>query len=607
LLALIAGCAEATRSASGDLSGATGDLSFVVEDGGEDLAVELPDLTLVCDAGAGFRACKGKCISAEQCCDDSDCPTPSNGAPLCNNLNKCDVTCAANYKACNGACITATLCCSDADCTTPGDPCKLVQGATCTSGICSYPAVQCPYAGQFCNGSGACVCPNNQHPCVTVGAGGPNGQCIPDNTCCTNADCGGISGQVCTGIGMTCQCTAGLKACTDSHSCIPSTSCCNNSDCTGGATCSGPGGSCNCPAMQKSCLGVCIAITACCVDADCSAVSGRICGAGGVCQCPTGKRECDPAVGSPTCITDNPSVCCVDSDCSVSGAKCSGIAGSCSCPANTYQCNTSCIGNNNCCTSGDCFRIRGVNGESCSAPGGTCSCPPSTKECGATGTCVSTAAGRCCTASDCPTGGSSTTHVATANCSSTNCSVAAGGCQGGWVDVNHSWSDGCECPDDGFGKSCTSASGLGNIGVPGSTSRTGVLPLAGEENWFIVTFNGTRNNSYHPHITISASGGDDIRFDIFTGPTCGGGTLSCPSEGGGAAANITNWEEVENQGADQSGLGCGSSTVRCNTTCNCTTGYIAMPVVGSNGTVFIRVHRVFGSPTCNSYTLSVVD
>jgi hypothetical protein len=30
-----------------------------------------------------------------------------------------------------------------------------------------------------------------------------------------------------------------------------------------------------------------------------------------------------------------------------------------------------------------------------------------------------------------------------------------------------------------------------------------------------------------------------------------------------------------------------------------------MPVVGNNGTVYIRVHRVTGGPTCNTYTLTV--
>jgi len=173
------------------------------------------------------------------------------------------------------------------------------------------------------------------------------------------------------------------------------------------------------------------------------------------------------------------------------------------------------------------------------------------------------------------------------------------------VDVDGIWSDGCECQDDAFAKSCAGATSLGTIGIGQSTSRTGVLPLASEENWFVVTFNGARTtNSYHPRITVTSAGGDNIRFDILNG--CGGSTLNCPNEGGSAAA-VTNWEEVSNGLGDPNGIGCGNSTTACNSTCNCTSAYSGMPAVGNNGTVYIRVHRITGSPTCNNYSLSVTD
>jgi hypothetical protein len=605
-VAVIAGCAEATRTGSNDLSRVE---MSAVEDGG-DMAVELPDLQVVCDAGAGFRNCNGKCIGPGQCCDDSECPTTSNGGPKCNTLNKCDVTCNLGFKACNAACIPSTDCCSDADCKDAAS-CQVNQGAKCQSGVCNYPATQCPYTGQFCDSTtNSCVCPANQHPCVTVGAGGPMGQCIPTGTCCTNSDCASIAGQVCAGLGQACKCTAGFKTCTASSSCILDTTCCTSADCAVmGQSCSGPGGSCTCPAMQKACGAACIPITACCIDADCGGVTGAICQMGS-CVCPSGKRQCNPTTGSPQCISNSPSVCCIDSDCSVSGAKCSGIGGSCSCPNNTYECagNNTCIASSTCCSNSDCLRLRNISGESCSGPGGSCSCPAATKECpsgsGTPGTCVSTASGRCCTAADC-----SANHVSAANCSNTFCSVAANGCVSGFVDVNGSWSDGCECTDDGFGKFCNAATGLGNVGNFGSVSKTGVLPLAGEENWFQVTFVAPLNNSYHPHITISTSAvGDDIRFDLFNGG-CGAGTLSCPSEFGSAATNRTNWE-VRSTNGDEGAIGCGAGCGRdqcvCHS-CNCTSAYNGMPQVGSGGTVFIRVHRASGSPTCNTYTLSVTD
>jgi hypothetical protein len=136
--------------------------------------------------------------------------------------------------------------------------------------------------------------------------------------------------------------------------------------------------------------------------------------------------------------------------------------------------------------------------------------------------------------------------------------------------------------------------------------RSGVLPLAGEENWFKVTFVGdVNNNAYHPHITIT-SGSDDIRFDVQSGASCSSGLLSCPAEGNGAAANLKNWEVKASPGGNITGVacgaGCGPNKCICNG-CVCTsTGFSPLPFVG---TVYIKVHRVTGSPTCNTYTLSV--
>src|SRR5207253_8557656 len=140
----------------------------------------------------------------------------------------------------------------------------------------------------------------------------------------------------------------------------------------------------------------------------------------------------------------------------------------------------------------------------------------------------------------------------------------------------------------------------------GATSKMGVLPLPNEENWFLVTFNGARNNSYHPQITISSV--DDIRFDLFSGASCSAPTLSCPNESNNPSTNIKNWEEIANQGGNEGGIHCGSSTLACNSPCDCgRPAYNGMPVVGSNGSIYIKVHRVTGSPTCHTYTLSVTD
>jgi hypothetical protein len=127
----------------------------------------------------------------------------------------------------------------------------------------------------------------------------------------------------------------------------------------------------------------------------------------------------------------------------------------------------------------------------------------------------------------------------------------------------------------------------------------------GEENWFSVTFNGATDSHYHPHITISAVAGDDIRFDVFNySESCSAAPLLCPAEGNSAATNITNWDM--SFVGDANGIGCGD-TFRCNT-CSCTVaGNTMLPQAHTFSSVFIKVHRVFGRPTCNNYVLTVID
>ena len=205
--------------------------------------------------------------------------------------------------------------------------------------------------------------------------------------------------------------------------------------------------------------------------------------------------------------------------------------------------------------------------------------------------------GNCCTAADCPL----TLRASATQCLSGACRVAA--CQSGSVDVNSAYSDGCECLDSPTAKTCGAATALGTLGIGASLNRTGVLPLAGGENWFVVTFTGNGSTSYHPRIQISASGGDALRFDVLT--SCAGGGLPCSVEGG-SSTNRTIWE-VQYANGSPSGIGCGSATTPCNSTCVCTSPFQPIPPVGNNGTVFIRVFRASGAVTCNAYTLTVAN
>lgn|GEM_PF-3119614 len=562
------GCAKSANGIGSD-AGGDGDLSVVenVDAGVPDLTpppdliiidFSFPDLTVVCQWDAGQTVCGEFCIASTQCCTKADCPAPTNGAATCSVTNACGFVCDAGYKACGNKCIPSANCCIDGDCTTPTDPCTLAMGATCSSaGICTFPPVTCSLSGQSCSG-GSCVCPSGQHPCANAG------KCIPDGTCCTSTDCSAISGQVCASAGSNCSCLSGFKTCSASNSCILQTTCCDNGDCTGGTSCPGAGGSCNCPAGQRICGGVCIPAGNCCINADCGG-GGRVCG-GGACACPGGA----PHFCSSVNICTAAGTCCDNSECPP-GQNCSGIGGTCACAAGTKFCPAAgaCIPNATCCTSSDC-----TNSQVCATAGGSCACPAGQKVCGTT--CIPNA--NCCSVSDCPTAA----HVTSATCNSGVCGV---NCQGGWLNFDGAVSDGCECPDSGSNLSCGTAQGLGNFGLSASSSVTGQLPKAGQENWYWMNFTGESSTAYHPHVYFSANPGAEYVFDVYT--SCGLALLTCAAEGGITALGKTSWE-----------------VLYANTPGGF--GPIPIPAVGNAGQIFVRVRRKAPATlTCDSYTLFV--
>ena len=514
------------------------------------------DLTIVCQFDAGEHICGDICIKTAQCCTKADCAVPTNGAATCSAANECGFVCDPGYKACGNKCIPNANCCVDGDCTTPSDPCTLAMGATCSAaGVCNFPAVVCSFAGQSCSG-GTCVCPSNQHLCAN------SGKCIPNGTCCTSTDCSAISGQVCASAGSNCSCLSGFKTCTASNSCILQTTCCDNSDCSGGTSCPGAGGSCNCPLGQRICGGVCIPAGNCCVNADCGG-GGRLCGSGGACVCPGSAPHFCSSVN--ICVASG--TCCDNSECT-SGQLCSGIGGSCACPSGQKFCTGtgSCIANAACCTNSDC-----TNSQVCATPGGSCACPLGQKVCGST--CIPNA--NCCTAGDCPVG----SHVQSASCNSGTCGIT---CQGGWLNFDGSLSDGCECADSGSNLSCGTALGLGTIGISTTTSASGQLPKAGQENWYWMTFTGEGSLSYHPHVLLTSNPGNEYVIDVYNG--CGFVPQTCGAEGG-TAVGKTNWEVAYQAGSFF---------------------WDAIPAVGSSGQVFVRVRRLNAAAlTCDSYTLAV--
>jgi hypothetical protein len=285
-------------------------------------------------------------------------------------------------------------------------------------------------------------------------------------------------------------------------------------------------------------------------------------------NCGAGQRTC---ITSDSCIPSN--TCCNSSECMLMGEVCPSPGSTCQCPNGERECNAtkSCISSSDCCTNADCT----VAGSSCVTPGQPCSCGNGQKACTALNKCIPMS--ECCTAVDC----SGPPNVQMFTCMSGTCGV--GTCNPGCYDLNMMYSDGCECCDDALGKACNVATGVGPIGIGGTTMESGQLPGMGEADWLQVTFNGdNRNKAYHPHITLTGNPGNQFAFDL--DGSCGGGPLGCGE--GGSCTQKTDWEVYYGAIAGNNG----------------DPNFAPVPAVG---TVFVRVYRVSGGQTCDQWTLTI--
>jgi hypothetical protein len=553
-----------------------------------------------CNAGSGNSTCGANglacidcssspnghvCLSGTTCgCTVAgDCPT----GQACNtNTHICTSSCGGpNLTACNGGC------CQNSTCQNGSVPAACgINGAACT--VCGITA-------DTCTAAGACRCGLN-NPCA-AGQQCVGGVCQCNGTscpggCCLSNQCNPSSFATCGlgGIGCT-DCSSGITAdnctnggcrcglnnpCAAGQQCVSGSCQCNGTSCSTGC-CSGnacqPGNAVGaCGTMGNGC-------------ANCTTITGEICTTGRVCACNTGYKVCGT-----TCILNGN--CCTNSDCSgTPGSVC--VSGGCTCPAGSYFCQGAnggtgaCIATNRCCTNAQCT----VTGQTCSAPNGSCNCPAGQAVCTNNNKCYTPGPGKCCINSDCNTANTSSVSCGfTTNVCSWSCSYPP------WVDVDGQWSNGCECADDSWGKTCGAATGLGNIYQGQGTSRSGKLPFTNGENWFQVTFPTPPSNpGNHPVISIS-SDDSTFRFDVY-GSTCGSGAKGCLNEGGSALSRYS-WDVFG--GGATNGIGCGDTSKFCYS-CNCSyPGYIPTPAVG---TVLIRVFRPGGAASCLNYTLSVSD
>jgi hypothetical protein len=250
-----------------------------------------------------------------------------------------------------------------------------------------------------------------------------------------------------------------------------------------------------------------------------------------------------------------------------------------SCPAGQKDCNGSCINAINCCGAADCPQY--ANSTATCLVSGMCAymCNTGFRDCN--GTCRSTTL--CCKDSDCP----SMPMSMTPHCSAQGmCTV--GMCNAGWVDFNKDPADGCECQDGGKSAACAQATSLGSVAIGASLNASGNVLVMGDSNWMSVTFASNTDDRYHPHIKFSANPSNQFVFDVVK--DCNAATMACGTETGKTANSVTDWEVAKTGGAAASTKPMTAAPV---------------PAVGIGGKVLVRVYRVSGAATCDTYTLAI--
>ncbi len=252
------------------------------------------------------------------------------------------------------------------------------------------------------------------------------------------------------------------------------------------------------------------------------------------------------------------------------------------CGTGLRQCGAMCIPMSACCVPSDCPSQPNGTAQ-CNMNKCTFTCSSGFKLCNSV--CISW--NLCCTAGDCPV---------TTDSSSTTCDMMGlchiGMCKPGFYDLDGKYANGCECKDAGIAQACSAATDKGALTVGGSTSVTGNLPAMGLADWITVNFSGNGDPSYHPRISFMTNPGNNLRFDVYS--NCNGGAQAC-GEGGNASARVS-WEVLYTGGDFSPPAGQGAVQ-----------SFMAIPPVGNNGQVYIKVYRVSGTPDCSSYTLSIAN
>jgi hypothetical protein len=168
------------------------------------------------------------------------------------------------------------------------------------------------------------------------------------------------------------------------------------------------------------------------------------------------------------------------------------------------------------------------------------------------------------------------------------------------VNVGGTYPTGCSCEDDGSPKTCSSAANIATLTIGhAAIDETGVLPTAGESNWYSFTFaTDTGTTAYHPKIALTGADvtglGTGVVFAVYT---------SCAGSVGGPLATTCSFS-----GGDNTGEGALTTWEIQDTDPNTPIDtHVPITDISATGEVWIEVYRATGSPTCNTYTLAVSD
>jgi hypothetical protein len=168
-------------------------------------------------------------------------------------------------------------------------------------------------------------------------------------------------------------------------------------------------------------------------------------------------------------------------------------------------------------------------------------------------------------------------------------------CSAGYVNVDGMFANGCECADDtteatpGSGDSCPSTLSMGTLIEGGTTTITGKIATAGDEDWYQVTFTDAGDpgdgscDPFRPNIVFSSNPGSQYRFQVYN--------TDCSTYATCSGASLTDFKYYSGAGVNDC---CQAGNVPGWNTC-----------VDQSDTLRIRVLRSGTTTTCDSYSLLV--